>query len=97
MFCSNCGKRIQNNAKFCMYCGNPVNFIDDEEDIAEAVSNEENIVLKILFILKMTIIQTALTGTSVFRKCAKNSFQKTLKNIFYSMEHIPDWNFFMRV
>lgn len=41
MFCSNCGKRIQNSAKFCMYCGNPVNFIDDENDVAEDALNEE--------------------------------------------------------
>lgn len=31
MFCSNCGKRIQNNAKFCMYCGTPVGDIANNE------------------------------------------------------------------
>lgn len=35
MFCSNCGKKIPDNAKFCMFCGIPVVFADDADEKAD--------------------------------------------------------------
>ena len=32
MFCKNCGKEIDNNAKFCMYCGKSINEEDNKEN-----------------------------------------------------------------
>lgn len=84
MFCSNCGKRIQNNAKFCMYCGNPVNFIDDEEDIAEAVSNEENAeyCVENSVYSENDDYSNCVDGHVSFQKMCKKFFSKDIKEYF---------------
>ena len=76
MFCSNCGKRIQNSAKFCMYCGNPVNFIDDEDDAAEDVSNEEN--------AECCVEDSVYSENDDYSNCVDGhvSFQKMFKKFF---------------
>ncbi len=76
MFCSNCGKRIQNNAKFCMYCGNPVNFIDDENDVAEDALNEEN--------TKCCVEDSVYSENDDYSNCVGGhvSFQKMFKKFF---------------
>lgn len=45
MFCKNCGKEIQNESKFCQYCGINIAVSNDtkEAEIIEAVVEEKNI------------------------------------------------------
>jgi len=38
MFCSKCGKEIDNNAKFCMACGNPTETGADNTPMAKVDS-----------------------------------------------------------
>ena len=40
MFCIKCGKKINEDAKFCIYCGSP---IEHEEPIIESVETEESV------------------------------------------------------
>lgn len=41
MYCSNCGKEINENGKYCPYCGNPIQ-IQKEENEAESEKNTDN-------------------------------------------------------
>lgn len=50
MFCSNCGKSIEVNNKFCIYCGNKNRYykenIEAEDEIIENIATEQEEVLK---------------------------------------------------
>lgn len=84
MFCSNCGKRIQKNAKYCMYCGNPVNFIDDKDDVAKDVSNEENAECCVEYSVcsENDDYSNCVDGRVSFQKMFQKFFSKKIKEYF---------------
>lgn len=84
MFCSNCGKRIQNSAKFCMYCGNPVNFMDKKEYSAEDASNEENTeyCVEDSVYSENDDYSNCVDGHVSFQKMCKKFFSKDIKEYF---------------
>lgn len=82
-----------------MYCGNPVNFIDDKDDVAKDVSNEENAECCVEYSVcsENDDYSNCVDGRVSFQKMFQKFFSKKLKNIFRLTEHIHDWNIFMRV
>ena len=41
MYCTNCGKEIKSNSKFCPFCGNAVNNSGQNEIISEKQREQE--------------------------------------------------------
>lgn len=42
MYCSYCGKKINENVKFCPHCNNKINTIQDEIAVKKKQSDSEN-------------------------------------------------------
>ena len=88
MYCSNCGKKIQDEANFCMYCGNKVdrsNEVAEEHVVEEVIEKEEPIVETET--MEKTIADTEIVEESNEETIVENSEEVKQDDVI-----IPDVN-----
>lgn len=81
MFCSNCGKKIRQDARFCMYCGKAVNNTENDCNNKE---NNETFSDDIVFAENDTYDKYSNyeNGNISFQKMFKKFFSKEIKEYF---------------